>query len=281
MPAGNEPMSHQHMVERVEWPLLDCIQEYHFFYRPNRDDIADYRHGFARELAQKRGKMYQLRSHAMEFRPISFDQELLFHAPRYKQLFQVLSEAEWRFSTQSTFAGALTRSSRSLDEEIFALIAIGRDGNDRQALSALRKANILFAAGGAPKIEYLFLVAAGFELSRGEDGHAFEQEMNRLEIEYADHHHITELFQFNQTVWGPPRQRADGEFEPDVRRVSKPAKRSSFVRPRNNGAPLIASWLTRAPGWAVKGRRKRALSRRWGAEQISRGRPWGAFFLAN
>jgi hypothetical protein len=228
MQTDIEPISHQQMVERIEWPLLDCIQEHHFFFRQSGCDEGDYRTGFARELSHKRGKMHQVWLHDLTYRPASFDQELLFHAPRYQQLFQVLSGAEWKFGSQATFAGALTRGARSgkpRNEEIFALIAVGNSANDQQALRVLRTANNLFVEGGVPKIEYLFLVAAALEVKHHDGRLIFEEDLNRLELAYADHHCITEVFEFNQTVWGPVSLRAgDGRPQLDVQRAKRVCK---------------------------------------------------------
>jgi hypothetical protein len=161
----------------------------------------------------KRGKMHQLWINDLVLCSTIFDQQLLFQAPRYKDLFRVLGPAEWQFSTEATFAGALTwggRSGKVLNEEIFALIAVGQDGNDRKAIRVAREANALFAAAGVPPMEWLFLIAAGAEFTV-HNGQATFGDVDALEHEYAGHQHIIEAFQYNKTVYGVAKHGPDGK----------------------------------------------------------------------
>jgi hypothetical protein len=225
MTEGEKP-THQEMIERIEWPLLDCMQEYHFFYVPSRDDVSDYRFGFARELMLKRGKMHQLWINDLVLCATIFDQQLLFQAPRYKDLFRVLGPAEWRSGTEATFAGALTwggRFGRSLNEELFALIAVAQDGNDRKAIRVAQDANALFAAAGVPPIEWLFLIAAGSEFTVHNGSTTFG-DVDSLENEYAGQQHIIETFQYNKTIYGLANYGPDGQPQRVDRRAAQRCK---------------------------------------------------------
>jgi hypothetical protein len=197
-------ISSEEMIERIEWPLLDCIQDFHFAYVPIGCDVAGYRMRFAQELAGKRGGMYDLDRNGLKFLPLVSDQDLLSRAPRYNVVLALLSPAQTKFGTAARFVAALTRDAIRngvFDEELFALVAIGHDGNDRVAFGLMKEANSRLVEAGLPAISYLFLVAAETQ-SAVFDGRTEEytRELDRLEHDYAQYHRISETFEFNKTV---------------------------------------------------------------------------------
>lgn len=199
------------MIERIEWPLLDCIQDFHFSYNPYGCDVADYRVRFANELSHKRGQMYQLHVNHLNFLPFITDRELVFRAPRYKMLFPLLSASQPGFGEAARIAAALTRNAASghlLNEEIFALVAVGNDGNDGVAIKLFNEANSLLMQAGIPKIEYLFLVAAETQ-SRIFEGQEqkFTSDLDRVERDHSRHHCIAETFEFNKMAFLPHASR--------------------------------------------------------------------------
>jgi hypothetical protein len=201
------PISHQEIIERIEWPLLDCIQEFHFGYSPYGCDVADYRVRFANELSHKRGQMHQLDRNDLKFLPLMSDGELLSRAPSYRVLLPLLSAVQPGFGAAARFAAALmleAKFSPPPNEEIFALIAVGHDGNDRVALGLTNEANSLLAQAGLRKIAYLFLVAAETQ-SRTHDGHKeeFTKELDRFEQDYLQYPCIAETFEFSKTIRVP------------------------------------------------------------------------------
>jgi hypothetical protein len=232
------PMTHEEIVQRIEWPLLQCMQEYHFFYVPQRDDIDDYRFGFGRELMLKRGYMHQLWIHGLSLRATVHDKELLFLAPRYRALFNILAMSETGFSSAARFAGALTRRGApgKPDEEIFALIAVGHEGNAGPALKDFQAANKLFIEAGVPPMECLFLIAAETELPPTGASELPFRDIEGLTREYGAYHHIIEEFRYNKTVWG---EFAKGEtvetIRSNARRVARRCKTIVIRIPAQQG----------------------------------------------
>jgi hypothetical protein len=211
MPRPHPSLSDQEIVERIEWPLLDCIQEFHFSYNPYGCDVADYRVRFGHELSHQRGRMHQLHMNELNFLPLISDRELLLHAPRYRVLQTLLSAAQPGFGAAARFAAALTRnaeSGRLLDEEIFALIAVGHDGNDGVAIGLMKEANALLSQAGLPRIELLFLVAAETQ-SRICEGQRqeFSKDLDQMEKVHSKLHRIAETFEFNKMAHVPHASR--------------------------------------------------------------------------